>query len=581
MKKYAKLLFILYCLFCLCSCKDRYSPPVLATVDSLTYINPDSAIVLLSSIKEDMSREPESTQMYYHLLQIKARDKAYIPHTSDSIILSIVHYYENHTHKAHLMEAYYFAGRVYRDLGDSPQALSYFQKAADASKENTDYRAVSRIYSQIGELCLYQDIYDDALAAYRNAYHYNVLAKDSAGLVFSLRDLGCNYTGLNNADSSLYYYKAAYALAERLNNHRLMNILHVDLAGLYVQLKKYNEAKEALKLPVNNRNRTDLSAIYSIFSKLYYQIGNMDSAFYYSHRIIEDCGTIYAKQSAHWILAQIAEKKGDSSTVMEQIKEYAACSDSIQRMTNSEVIGKMQSLYNYQLREKENHQLRAENEEQQLWIGYIVFFLIVIIALVVIYIQYNKRRKDKLKEQLTKLERFKEEQYQKSSQFIEENKERIKKLEEKLQAAQEEGGIRLALLQAQQEQYLQINSKVEIDKRAQELAETAFLQSSIYKQIHQLAGGNGTMTNVDWEKLTKAIDGTYDGFTSRLYALHSFSSIELKICLLLKAKISVTGIAFITGRSKSAITSARKKMYEKVYGEAGKPEQWDAFIEPF
>lgn len=581
MKHSAKLLFILCYLLCLCSCEDYYSPPVLAVADSLTYVDPDRAIALLDSIKGNISREPESTQMYYHLLLIKARDKAYIPHTSDSLILPIVHYYEEHKQSTHLMEAYYFAGRVYSDLGDSPQALNYFQKAADASKDNTDYRAVSRIYSQIGELCLYQDIYDNALAAYRKAYHYNVLAKDSAGLVFNLRDLGYNYTGLNNVDSSLYYYKSAYDLAEKLNNHSLMNVVQGELAGLYVQLKRYDEAKKALKEPLNQPYRSNRSAAFFVANKLYYEIGRLDSASYYAHCIIEGGGSIYAKQSAHWILAQIAEKQGDCSTIMKQIKQYVACSDSIQRITNSEVIGKMQSLYNYQLREKENHRLMAKNKEQQLWISYIVFFLIVIIALGVIYMQYNRRRKDKLRGQLAKLERFKEEQYQKSSQFIEENNIRIKILEEKLHAAQEEGGIRLALLQVQQEQYLQINSKAEIDKREQKLAETAFLQSSIYEHIHQLADGSSAMRDGDWGKLSAAIDETYNGFTGRLYVLHPFSPIEIKICLLLKARISVTGIAFITGRSKSAITSARKKMYEKIYGQAGKPEQWDAFIESF
>ena len=87
MKQSAKLLFILYYLLCLYSCKDHCSPPVLAVVDSLTYVDPDSAIVILNSIKGNISNEPEYTQMYYHLLLIKARDKAYIPHTFHCALL--------------------------------------------------------------------------------------------------------------------------------------------------------------------------------------------------------------------------------------------------------------------------------------------------------------------------------------------------------------------------------------------------------------------------------------------------------------------------------------------------------------
>jgi len=115
-----------------------------------------------------MNNEPESTQMYYRLLQIKANDKAYIPHTSDSIILPIVEYYEKKRGEGHLMEAYYYAGRVYRDLQDAPHALDYFQRAAQISSGSTDYRLISKIYAQIATLFDYQDIYDESLKMFKN-----------------------------------------------------------------------------------------------------------------------------------------------------------------------------------------------------------------------------------------------------------------------------------------------------------------------------------------------------------------------------------------------------------------------------
>jgi len=576
MKQLVNIALFLF-LFSLCACKDRPCPRILATVDSLTYVKPDSAITLLKNLKKQMSNEPEATQMYYRLLQIKANDKAYITHTSDSLILPIVKYYEEKNSKDHLMEAYYYAGRVYSDLNDAPQALAYFQKAVDASKGNTDYRVISRIYSQIGELSLLQDIYDDALTAYRKAYQYNVLAKDSIGLVSNLKDIGWNYTAFNKADSSLFYYKAAYVLAKKINNQRQMIIVQGKLAGLYIQLKRYDEAWEALQSPLNNTDKSNQSAIYSISSDLFYKNGNMDSAAYYAHRVL-DCGTIYAKQAAYWTLAQIAEKQGDCQTAIEQIKQYTACTDSIRKITNTESIRKMQSLYNYQLREKENNKLKTENAEQKLFIAYILLAFIIVIALVVIYMQHNKQIREREKEQLKKLEQIKEEQKQKTSRFIEENNMRIKELEEQLQATHEKDSIESQLLHIQKEQYQQSNTQAGIDQRERELAEKLFHESNIYAHIHQAGNGNEDMTEQDWTELAKAVNATYRDFTSRLHALRHFSTIELEICLLLKAGISVTGIATLTGRTKSTITSARKKMYEKVNRTKGKPEQWDEFI---
>ena len=155
------LLIILLPLYFL-SCDSKPYPQVLQLADSLANTCPDSAIVLLEQFKDSTHQESKEAQMYYQLLTIKARDKAYITHTSDSLILEVLHYYEKRKDKKHLPEAYYYAGRIYRDLGDAPQALEYFFKAIDASNACMNYRLTSRIYSQIGTLYLYQEVYDKA-----------------------------------------------------------------------------------------------------------------------------------------------------------------------------------------------------------------------------------------------------------------------------------------------------------------------------------------------------------------------------------------------------------------------------------
>ena len=129
-------LFLILVLLGFCACGHKPYPQSLIIADSLTNACPDSAIALLKNIENTLQTEPETTQMYYRLLCIKANDKAYIPHTSDSLILPVLHYYIEKDDERHLPEAYYYAGRVYRDLGDAPQALDYFEKAAEALPEN-------------------------------------------------------------------------------------------------------------------------------------------------------------------------------------------------------------------------------------------------------------------------------------------------------------------------------------------------------------------------------------------------------------------------------------------------------------
>ena len=87
----------------------------LTEADSIASVNPQRAMAMLDSIKHEMADASKHEQMYYRLLCIKAQDKAYIKHTSDSAILPIVEYYETEGDKNLLSEAYYYAGSVYRD----------------------------------------------------------------------------------------------------------------------------------------------------------------------------------------------------------------------------------------------------------------------------------------------------------------------------------------------------------------------------------------------------------------------------------------------------------------------------------
>lgn len=120
-----------------CHRSVRY-PAELYVADSLAMCNADRAVAYLDSLAPAMAQAPEPTLRYYQLLTIKARDKAFLPHPSDSLILAVLHYYEQGGDPRLLPEAYYYAGRVTRDLGDAPQAVDYFHAALDAI-EDEDY----------------------------------------------------------------------------------------------------------------------------------------------------------------------------------------------------------------------------------------------------------------------------------------------------------------------------------------------------------------------------------------------------------------------------------------------------------
>ena len=581
MKK-VRLLFPILLLMCICACTNKPYPQSPRVADSLIHNNPDSAVILLEELKRSMAFEPQATQMYYQLLTIKAKDKAYITHTSDSLIKTVVKYYEERKDRERLPETYYYAGRVYRDLGDAPQALEYLQKAIESTKDCTDYRLISRIYSQTGTLYLYQDTYDQALEVFRKAYQYCLSDKDSIGMVYSLRDIGRTFTTLNCADSALYYYKGALNYAEQIHNNHLVGVVQAELSGLYIQLEMYPEAFTAIQCSNKYIKGHNIAPFYAILADYYYYTNQLDSAtFYYTQTASFD--DLYQKQGSYKGLGNIARKKGQYKEAMEYFDKYLICTDSIKDITNTETIRKMQSLYNYQLKEKENSRLQHQAANYKLWNILLVFSLL---SLVFLFIAYHQFRKKKEQQRLVKQERIKQiqkDRYAQSNTYLEKNKEQIKVLELSLHKAEiEKDQLRQDLLKAQKSLIEKTNEQITATQRVQKQSELALKHSDIYKKFHfAVQGSDEKIGNDDWKELMCAVDEAYNQFTTRLLELYPMKTIEIQVCVLIKIGLSPDQIAFITIRSRQAISSIRKRLYSKVMGKDGTPEQWDNFISTF
>ncbi|MDE6557361.1 MAG: amino acid ABC transporter permease, partial [Duncaniella sp.] len=99
------------------------SDPRLMRAGSLAADSPHEALAVLDSVCPDSLSKADRYR--YDFLTVKASDKAFVTHTSDSLILGVMAYAESHPSAIPYAEALYYGGRVYSDLGDYPTALSY------------------------------------------------------------------------------------------------------------------------------------------------------------------------------------------------------------------------------------------------------------------------------------------------------------------------------------------------------------------------------------------------------------------------------------------------------------------------
>lgn len=200
---YILLMSVLISAFYACDHRGKPYPATLSRIESLADTNPEEARPLLDRLRDSLSSFDEEQRMYYDLLDLKVNDKMYVRHTSDSLIKRITAFYETYGDRDKLLESYYYMGRVYRDLNDAPEALKYFQKALDVAGDTRKYRLLSNVYSQMGMLYDYQNVYEEAIRMYEKAAEYKLLKGDSTSFSLVLRDIARVYDMVDKNDSAL------------------------------------------------------------------------------------------------------------------------------------------------------------------------------------------------------------------------------------------------------------------------------------------------------------------------------------------------------------------------------------------
>lgn len=538
---------------------------------------PEQMRQLLAQQKDSAAHWSESQQIYYELLNLKAADKCYLPHTSDSLIQRIVAYYEQKGDPDKLREAYYYAGRVAADLNEAPDALEAFHKALAVEGGNKQYLLLSNIYSQIGSLYEKQNIYEDeALRMQRLAHHYTLLANDSASLFFTSRDIARIYKQTGRKDSAIIYYKQAIRECQAVHDEEMYHSLLVELSDALYDIGDYTKAKTYLYESMNDTTFPHLYHTFACLGELYLHTQQPDSASYYLHRC-ETSKNLYVLESIYQDLSILAERQGNDKEALHYARLHQAMQDSLRKQNVSEEIRKATALYNYQRKEKENRHLQQVNQKETLrnyrllaTVGFLLTLLIGLYA-------YHKQWQARTNTRIQALRREQQALHAHSRQHEEENNRQIERLRQQLSADQaQQTQLKRQIMRLQTE-----NKRIRLWREDRSIKEEQLQSSAIYRYFHEQAG-NPSIDKEAWEQLRTQLDETYDDLTHRLRQLHmGISEIELRICYLVKLSIKVTDMAQMLCRTKSAISIARSRLYKKLTGKEGSASDLDTFISEF
>lgn len=569
------LMLVLISAFYACDHRGKPYPATLSQIESLADTNPEEARPLLDRLRDSLSLFDEEQHMYYDLLDLKVNDKMYVRHTSDSLIKRITAFYETYGDRDKLLESYYYMGRVYRDLNDAPEALKYFQKALDVAGDTRKYRLLSNVYSQMGTLYFYQNVYENAIRMHEKAAQYKLLKGDSTSLSLVMRDIARVYDAINKNDSAVLYYQKAADIAKEIGLVHRYSGISTELGDIHREMGMYDKAFECLFESLKDSVGRNMYPTYSTLGHIYLEVGKLDSADYYLRRCL-DSPDLYVRDAIYEYLSLLYERRLNYREAIRYVRLGQQVQDTIRKITDSEEIRKMTSLYNYQKRETENLRLKGENDRMQIRIYRILSLFGLGLSITLLFIYRLKRQKERLARQFEALQREKQEQYERSFQYVEANNAKLNELGTLLSKDHEDTN---SLLHVRKELLQVTNEQIQLRRTERDLLESDLRHSDIYMKFHSTNEADQIIREEDWNALRKELDKTYNNFTNRLYQLYSgMSLIELRICYLIKISVKVTDMAKILGRSKPSVSSSRKRLYKKIKGEDGTPNELDELI---
>ena len=567
---------------CLFSCGDGTDREAeIAAIDSIADTDAPRALALLDSMKPHMAGATEAEWSLYSLMRVKAEDKAYIVHKTDTVMLRLLDYYEEDGDKRRLPQVYYYAGRVYADMYDNDRALSYFQKVEEmADSSRTLYY---KAQAQMGYIFLYQGLYEKGFNAFSKSYKYNKTRGNKSSQAFALCGMANCLQRLNDYKQAMQYLQQALILVRENGDKSYEADILGQIANNYYYLKQYRIAEKYAQQALAGVDSTTARPIYAIAADIYNKVGKEDSAVVLYNKLyaLDD---VYAKHRASKRLGHYYLEHKDMAKAAVFLDEYDRYTDSIQAITQTETVAKIDAVYNYNIREEENEKLKGEITRGRYIVAVAAMLVIAAILAVLALMQYSKKKRLAERMKYENEKRYLNSLYEQSSKFISDNNSKIEALKQELAASASKNESLAAALKAKEEQLRNLNMMAEIRTKNRELAAAGLENSDIRTKIFTLLNDNTTsefgkkLSTEDWQSLDKEVNSHYPEFKERISELCKISDSEYKVCLLLKIGVSPKDIATLTIKTKSAISVMRKRLYTKAFGNDATPEMWDEFI---
>lgn len=513
--------------------------------------SPKLAMQMMDSIDSPVNDYSEYVRMKYLLLDVRIKDELDTLPTSDITVSRLTDYFKSHGDLTEQQEAYYYAGSVYRELHDTPRALTNFLTSINVAKktEACDSILLRNAYSNLQYLYYNVQDYPNALKASQD--EYRIAQKQGCVPVNTLMHLGNSYMATGNMRKAI---KAYNEILDKLSTH--YNAYGPESA--YMLLYQYStlgikdKADRCYAFVHGNRDAKSASA-YNALGTYYSKYGSADSAIACFKHILAEGKEPYYMYDAAKALFHIYTQDNNLSGANASAVKFMKLSEELDLGQKQRFAATVNNEFQYHL---DQQKLEDTEMSRQLYLRIILLVTIgSLLLFITIYAVFTKRRNILLKQKLVLAGKISE--MENKSELMRND---IEAQKTQLANSKAELDKRKATLDTMSQDIAKYaveldESNLKLEESRQKLEEKRLQNQSLLQMLHQTAlqtsaeeiiisvrqaaKGKRHLSAYEWKQFIAAIDKKYPTFKSAL--LHTFKKMsEQQLQVYYMAKIGLT-----------------------------------------
>ncbi len=528
-------LHILSFFFCLATvivgCSQSPDNREFYALDELIDKDPRQGLMVVDSILSHLNVIDRHRQMEYSLLKYKAEDKCYVERQSDSTIVALFDYFQKHGSTYQQLLSYYYMGSTYRDLGDYPLSIVWYDKAEEYSMSypltKRDSMVLSSIFSQEAEINYRIGRYSEAFRKLRKSF--SLQCKLGIDDFWTYQDMGRMASLCDSVElASKYYQRCALEMFSQNFDKIRLTFLGEQL-GFYVEVGNRTMADIIANAILETDTLTKPSNVYSSLGQ-YYEVmkDEKQKALEYNLMAYEQETNVGKKASLSKRLTLLYASMNDNDKALLFAQRFFDEADSF-TIHNKAVETRAAQVQRHVDELEASRSFKKETDlKNRIRIAFFIAFALLLIVISLTVVSINNHRKLKLMETMQK---------------IKDERDRMS------------------------EQHTKLSRAVEIDKKLR--AESAQDVASVLDELNALSTNpKKSLSESYWDTVFNTVDSIYPDFRGHLLGYNNdLQNKDLILLYLMKLGFKQADIARITKKARSVVS----RKYARIESLLGVP----------